>query len=206
PNLGWMKLKTSEKKQLKNILQGKKRKKKSLTNPNLYFSPPFNLSWHFHQHQLPLQIINLYCKIPQKYSFEELPLDKTKDQKQFHISNSEIGLLKQLYYNRVIHLEFKPWSLIYEHSLDFYSLNLPKFNEFQLKSFLDILPYSEVHETENNIKIWAYICPDIVDWINYELNWEIYSIIHPHFPKDLDINWFDGSKLQWKTPEILVRY
>ncbi len=206
PKTGWSELSPTEMQQIALSLKSKKPRKRSKNRLSLYIPPPFNLNWYYHQHPLPQNIIRFFSNNPNiGYSFSNLPLGVTNDRKKKILSTTEIGLLKQLYYNQVIHIGFVPWRLVYEDSIDFYSINLPKIRDYQLERFLNIPLYSEIHETDKNIKIWVRLPPKLIQWIEDELNWEIFPLLLHHFPFDPDIHWFDSERLRWKTPEFLKK-
>ena len=137
------------------------------------------------------------------YSFSNLPLRLSDNQNSYSLTRAEIGLLKQLYYNQVVQIGFMPVRLVYEFSLDLYCVILPKIPLFQLKCFLDLIPYSEIYFTEKSIYVWARLTPKLVQWIESDLNWPVIPIRRIMYPQILKSNYYDPLKLQWRTPYIL---
>ena len=202
-NSGWFELSPTKMRRLTSLLKSKHPKKRLVKNSSLFVSPSFNGHWYYDQHPLPTEIIKLYSKIPDEYTYQYLPL-RSNAQDSTALSRTEIGLLKQLIYNKVVYIGFVPWRLVYEFSLDLYYIILPKIPLFQLKRFLNLLPYSEIHYTENSIYVLTQLTPKLVRWIENDLNWTVISIILTHYRHNLEFNWYDSGKLQWKTPNILI--
>ena len=170
----------------------------------LSLTSSFNQNWVYNQHPLPAKIIELYCKIPDEYSYSDLPLN-SGNQHRTALSRDEIGLLKQLSYNEVVSIGFVPWRLMYEYSLDLYWINLPIIPDFMLKRFLNLVPYSDIYYTENSISLLTRLTPKVVHWIKTDLNWRVIPVTLVHYPQNLDFNWFDVEKLKWKTPLLLLK-
>ena len=202
-NTGWFELNPTKMRRLTSAIKSKHPKKRQMESFSLFISRSFNHHWYYNQHPLPTKIIKLYCKIPHEYSYSSLPL-RPSDQDSTALSRTEIGLLKQLYYNEVIRIGFVPWRLVYEFSLDLYYIIIPKIPIFQLKRFLNLLPYCDIYYTEKSISILARLTPKLVHWIENDLNWTVISIIRTHYRHNLNFNWFDSGKLQWKTPIVLT--
>jgi len=171
---------------------------------NLYIPTSFNIEWHFTKHPLPCEIVKLYCKIPQKFSFTELPLGSLRNQRKKIFTADETGLIKQLYYNRVMQIGFVPWRIVNEFSIDSYYIDLPKLPSYKFNLLLKLLPYSEIIETEKNVKIWTRLPKNLVEWMKEKLNWEVHNVIPIFSRADLNYDWFNEEKLQWNTPEILL--
>ncbi len=203
-NFGWIKLNSTELRRLTQLLKSKNPKKRQRERGSFFITPEFNLQWHYSQHLLPKEIIKLYCKNPQDYSYTNLPLKFIDDQDSRRLSRTEVGLLKQLYYNhQVVQIGFVPWRLVYDFSLDMYCIILDKIPLFQLKRFLNLIPFSEIYFGKNSIFIWARLTPKLVKWIENGLKWNVISIIRKQYPLNLDFKWFNASRLKWKIPDIL---
>ncbi len=201
-NSGWFRLSPTKMRRLTSLLKSKHPKKRQMKSYSLFLSSSFNDHWFYDQHPLSIEIIKLYSRIPDDFTYPYLPL-RSNAQDSTALTRAEIGLLKQLICNKVVYIEFVPWRVVYEFSLDIYCILLPKIPLFQLKRFLLLIPYSEIHYTENNICILARLTPKLVRWIENDLNWTVISIIRIHQRQNLDFNWFDLVKLQWKTPNVL---
>jgi len=204
PDLGWKLPSQSAMKSLARSIISKRSKNEKKNQKNLYIPTPFNSEWHFTKHPLPCQIINLYCKIPQKFSYAELPLGSIRNQRKKYFTTDEIGLMKQLYYNQVEQIGFIPWQIVYEFSMDKYNIKIPKLPSTKLNQLLKLLPQSEIYETEKNFIIWARFPENLKEWMKEKLNWEGNNISIFYYPSNLNYNWFNEEKLQWKTPEILL--
>lgn len=130
---------------------------------------------------------------------------KPQIQEHTTLSRTEVGLLKQLYYNEIVNVIFLPWRLVYDFSLDLYCITIPKLPINKLKHFLALLPYSEIHYTEKEIYVIARITPKLVEWIAIDLNWPVQSILQTHYPLKLEYTWFDPKALQWKMSIVLKK-
>ncbi len=203
-DFGWTEPSVTKIRQLTTLLKSKHPTNKQNEDSALSLTSSFNRNWVYNQHPLPAKIIELYCKIPDEYSYSDLPLN-TGNQHRTALSRNEIGLLKQLSYNEVVAIGFVPWRLVYEYSLDLYWINLPTIPDFLLKRFLCLVPYSDIYYTENSISLLTRLTPKIVHWITTDLNWRVIPVTLVHYPQNLDFNWFDVEKLKWKTPLLLLK-
>lgn len=203
-NNGWEDLSPAKITRLTKGLFSQKAKENQLNENSLYISTRFNNIWNFTSHPLPLDLINLYCKLPQQFFFINLPFDSFNNQASFTLSRTEIGLLKQLTYNKVANITFIPWRLVYEFSLDLYIIILPKISQSQLKRFLILLPFSDIYITETSIIIWTRLTQNFAQWIQEQPNWTIKDVILANYPLDLSFEWFDEETLQWNLPNILT--
>lgn len=204
PNIGWINPNLTKMKSLTRLLKSTRPKRIEKRKAGLYIPNKFNLDWYFTQHPLPNQIIKLYCEIAQGYSFSNLPLVSYRNEVNRSLTKDELGLLKQMYYNRVLYVDFIPWRIVNEFSMDLYNITIPKLSSSKLNSLLQLLPYSEIIETQKDIKIWTRIPKILEEWMNIKLEWEVISIIQTHFAGNLNYNWYNKKKLQWNTPKILL--
>jgi len=200
---GWVEARSSKIKRLTQLLFSPKTKNKQMNKTSLQMSPGFNNDWNLKIHPLHLDIIKLYCKIPQYFSFINLPFDSTLKKLNQNLSVKENGLLKQLIYNRVANISFTPWRLVYDFSLDLYVIILPRIPLIRVKHFLDFLPFSEMYITEASIIIWARLTKKLASWIEQQLKWDVKAVLRANYPLALNIEWFDEETLQWKTPNVL---
>jgi len=203
PELGWINITQSQKNSLKRSFSSKKSRMEEEKIEYLHNPVSFNLNWHFTNHPLPTKLIKLYSKIAQGYSFSNLPLGSSRNQANKSITKDELGILKQLYYNRVVFVDFIPWRIVHDFSIDLYVINIPKFPRSKLNYLLNLISYSDIYETEKNVSLWTRLPQTLEHWMKKDLNWEIDSVIRDHNPRDLNYDWFDEEELQWKTPEIL---
>lgn len=172
---------------------------------SLFYPPPFNSRWSFTQHPLPLQIIELYCQIPPNYDYSVLPLISRirPDRSVKQLTIAEIGLLKQLYYNRVMNVGFVSWYLVQEFSLDYYCLILPSLPLFQLQRFLELLPFSDLFFTPRFILVLTHLTAPLHKWIKNDLGWNVFPITSYYTPITPQIDWFQKHTLQWISPHVL---
>jgi len=204
PDSGWKLPSQSAMNSLASSITSKSSKREEKKQKNLYIPPPFNSEWHFTKHPLPCRIIKLYCEIPQRFSYTELPLGSIRNQRKNYLTTEEIGLIKQLYYNQVVQIGFIPWQIVFEFSMDEYNIKIPKLQSSKLNQLLKLLPQNEIYETEKNIIIWTRFPKNLKEWMKEKLNWEVNNISIFYYPSDLNYNWFNEEKLQWNTPEILL--
>jgi len=201
-DFGWIELGSTKLRKITSFLKSKQSKKRKVYSSLFYFSRLLSNELYYNKHPFPEKIIQIYCNTPSEYSYPYLLL-KPNIEDETTLSRTEIGLLKQLYYNEVVNVVFIPWRLVYDFSLDLYCITVPKLPINQLKHFLALLPYSEIHYTENEIYVLARITPKLAEWITTDLNWPILSILQTHYPHKLEFTWFDPKTLQWKIPIVL---
>lgn len=198
---GWVEQSPTRMRRLTQLLQTQNPKKKLIEYPSLFTPPPFNSHWHFSDHPLPKELIKVLCDLsPHTYSYQTLPLN---NQEFSSLSQTDIGLLRQLYYNQVVQIRFIPWQLVNEFSLDLYCVILPKIPDFQLKHFLNLIPYGDVIFTEETIYIWCRLTPKLVQWVENDLHWTVFPTIRKIVPLRLEFKFFDPLELQWRIPQFL---
>ena len=202
---GWISLTKGQMKKHADLLQRKTgnniKGKKNLH----YFSQSFNKKWYFTQHQLPIELIKMYCNLSHAYSYKSLPFKSSGNKEENSLTKEEIGLLKQLNYNHVLNIDWIPLRLVYEFSLDYYWIILPKFPLSKLIRFLEILPYSVVHLTEDQIIIFAYLTSKLARWMSEDLNWKVHFVSRLFSASNLHYEWFNEDRMQWKTPMFLKK-
>ena len=200
-NSGWFEPNPSRMRRLTQLLMTQNPRVNLGLYSSLFIPPQFNSQWHFSDHPLPKEIINLYCNIsPRSYSYQNLTLN---NQELFSLTQADVGLLKQLFYNRVLQIRFVPWQLVDEFSLDLYCVLLPKIPNFQLNDFLNLIPYSDIFFGEESTYVWSRLTPKLVKWIENGLHWTIFPVIPKFIPLNLEFSFFDPSKFEWKTPQFL---
>jgi hypothetical protein len=167
----------------------------------LYTSHQSNFDWHYKDHPLTVEIVKLRCKISHHtYSYQNLPLSK---QELSHLTHTDIGLLRQLHYNRVLQIRFVPMRLVNEFSLDMYCVILPKISDYQFRYFLNLIPSSDILLTEELIYLWVQLPPKLVQWIENELHWTVIPLIQQFGISNFEFSFYDPLKLQWRTPHFL---
>ena len=199
---GWLQLNKTKLRRLTSYLKAK-HPQKTTNPPSLSFTTPgYNTDWIFKDHRLPSQIIQLYCRFSKEFTYSALPIQRADTENAFTLSQAEIGLLKQLLYNQVVHIGFVPYRLVYEFALDAYWIKIPQIKETQLKTFLNTLPYCEYYRTDSSILVWTRLTPQLRQWIKENFIWEIYQILPPHAPEGLKEEWFDDNNLTWIPPKL----
>lgn len=201
---GWRNPTQTDWRRLVPILKTQNPRKKRIKHFSFYLSPPFNKFWHHNQSHNPSQIIALYCKIPRRFSFQELPLGSHNSQITMRLSKPEIKLLRELYLQKTLHVCFLSLRLISEFSLDNYWITLPKMPLDQLSRLLAWLPSSYLYLTETNIHIWTFLTSKLAQWLRTDLEWSVMPIVENHNPKNLVFDWYDLKTQQWKAPLVLT--
>ena len=168
-----------------------------------YLSPITNQEWHFNLHKMPEEIIKLYCELPSLYTFSDL-LTKSKRRNSLSVNLiKRKGLLRQLLYNNVVSIYWIPRQLVYEYSLTYYYVVIPKTEIEQILSLLSIFPYSILNLSKEHIFVWAHLAPEIAKWINERLKWDLYEVRRYISPWKAEYSWFDEDQVKWVTPKIL---
>ncbi len=200
---GWISLTKGQRKKQVDLLMNKIGKKTTARKKLHYFSPSFNKKWHFTQHQLPLELIKIYSNLSPSYSYESLPFTSSINKEENSFTKETIGLLKQLKYNNNLNIDWIPLRLVYEFSLDYYWIIIPKIPLPKLTRFLEILPYSVVHLAEDQIILYAYLTPQLAQWMREDLNWEVHFVSRLFSPINLQYEWFNEDRMEWETPSFL---
>ncbi|MFX0172859.1 MAG: hypothetical protein ACFE9L_13160 [Candidatus Hodarchaeota archaeon] len=199
---GWHSLSRTKLEQLTLKLKTKQPKKRRIKLPFFFRTNSFN---HYYkvlkQHHDPLPAITLYCKFSRNLSFKDLALDFNETQSTFN--TSELSLLSDLIRNHVCQPTFFLTRLIYDFSLDFYLITLPLMQLKQLAHVLTWLPYGHFIFTETNIYIWAFLTPEIVQWMRTDLEWSVLAVSSHLYSKQLDLSWFNEDTNQWRAPLVL---
>ncbi|MFX1514743.1 MAG: hypothetical protein ACFFC6_00395 [Promethearchaeota archaeon] len=200
-NTGWFEPSPSRMRRLAQLLRTQNPRENQGQYSSLFIPPQFNSHWHFSDHPLPREIINLFCNISlHTYTYQNLPLT---NQDLFSLTQADVGLLKQLFYNRVLQVRFVPQRLLDEFSLDLYCIILPKIPVYQLIHFLNLIPNSDVYYTEESIYVWGRFTSKLIQWIENNLQWTVLQIIRKNIPLNFEFNQFDPGELQWITPQFL---
>jgi len=84
------------------------------------------------------------------------------------------------------------------------NINIPKLPSSKFNLLLKLLPFSEIYETEKNVKIWTQVPKNLKEEMREKLNWEVHNTMQIFSRNDLNYEWFNEEKLQWNTPEILL--
>jgi hypothetical protein len=200
-NTGWIEPSSMRMRRLTRLLLAQNPKEHTGDMSTFYVSHQSNTDWYYKDHPLPVEIIKLRCKIsPYTYSYQNLPLS---NQELSPLTQSDIGLLKQLHYNQVLQNRFAT-RLEREFSLDLYCVIPPKISNSQFRQFLNLLPNCDILLTEELIYLWAQLTPKLVQWIENDLHWVIIPIIQKFPTSPLEFSFFDPLELQWRTPQFLL--
>jgi hypothetical protein len=200
PDSGWQILPKKEQKDIIQQFQLQKVEEKEIDYPRV---PP---QWSFTEYPYPLDIIKLYCKSPDQFSYSRLPFDKIKGEKgknSQQLSIAEIGILKYLINKKALEVGFTPWRLVYNYSVSEYFIKLPKISIEKLAPFLKVFPYRETYFLERNIYIRTLLPVEIVSLIKNDLKWTIHQVSRTHPIPDMNFSWFDNTRLEWISPKVL---
>jgi hypothetical protein len=200
---GWSVISKADLRNFSHLLRTENEEQAQLGTTTIICYPKTDEKWLFTQHQLPHDLINVYCNIDSTYLFPELPTTSTSKKREKNSIKTNIGLLKQLIHNDLVCIYWIPWRLVYEYSLDSYWVKLPKSFFKNLIHLMKITPVSNVNIGEENIYIWAHLTPQMVEWLKKDLKFKVYPIVRYFSPCSPDINWFNQKKLLWKTPSVL---
>ena len=168
-----------------------------------WISPHYNQNWSYKKHQLPIEIIKLYCDLPRQYTLESLESKLNIENKNSVVSIKNRALLRQLHYNRVLNISWVPWQLVYEYSRQYYWLILPKLDIIRIIPLLKIIPIAMINLSKDNTFIWGYLTPKFVQELRNKTSWEIYPVIRSYSSQKPDFNWFNVETLEWITPSLL---
>jgi hypothetical protein len=203
PNIGWQDLPAKERQTILRHISLDEAEE-TLENNLLFINKPLiPLNWSFTDHPQPVEIIRLFCKIPDQFSFSRLPFDNIIQEKDKYISLGEIEQLKYLYNKKVLEVGFTPWRLIYNYSVNRYCIRIPKITFKKIIHFLKILPYAEIYFSRHQIYLWTRLRNKEVDWIRNRFRWTIFPVVRAHPISDLDFDWFEKDCLQWTRSKIL---
>lgn len=197
PDKGWQKIPAKKRKTIVQNLQTSEAEERYKDNP---MNPS---QWSFTEYPYPLEIIKFYCKSPDNFTYSQLPLDKNRGVKAKHFSIAEIGILRYLIKKKALEVGFTPWRLIYNYSMNEYCIKLPKIPLKKLDHFLNIISYGETYFSDHYTYIWTRLPVDLISMIKNDLKWAILPISRIHPLSDLDFNWFDSTRLEWKIPKVL---
>ncbi|MFX0210932.1 MAG: hypothetical protein ACFFDT_33445 [Candidatus Hodarchaeota archaeon] len=200
---GWLSLKQKELDKLTSQLRMNELRRRSSKIKSFFMSPQYNHQWNYRQHPSQINVMTLYCSVPDDFSFQELPLTSSNDKPKYIIPKSEKRLLKELFDRRVVYVDFVPIRLMYEFSPETYWIIMPPISLKQLSYLLQWLPYSELYFTEKYTHMRTTLTPKLVDWMKNDLNWTILPILREYYPNHRTLDWYDPDKLHWATPAIL---
>ncbi|MFW9780270.1 MAG: hypothetical protein ACFFE8_15620 [Candidatus Heimdallarchaeota archaeon] len=174
------------------------------TGDDYYIPNAMDTNWNYRDHPLPHRIIELVCRMTKEFTFSDLPIGSDDLRNPSSLAIDELGLLKQLYYNRVVYPVFIPWQIVYEFSLNNFCVYIPKISFSNLKKIVEIIPYSEVIFTKEFNFLFGRLTPRLVNWIRSDLGWDVHMVSRTHKkPMEFNSDWFDKRSLTWVVPEVL---
>jgi len=203
-NEGWPITSKTDLQRITNLLKRDKEEEVTKDNTLTFTTPKFNENWHFNQHQLPIELIKLYSDVNTAYTFSELPSTLLSQKRKNQISKTNIGLLKQLKYNNILSIDWIPWRLVFEYSLDYFWIKIPRNFLEKVNHLLKIIPFSTVFLSDDKFYLWLHLTPQMVNWLKNEFDWEINPISRFLSPQPPNFNWFNQEELRWKTPRVLI--
>jgi len=197
PDIGWQKLPAKKRKTIIQNLHTNEAEERQ--EDKLIVTP----QWLFTEYPYPLEMIKLYCKSPDQYSYSQLPFDKIKREKEKLFSIAEIGMLRYLITKKALEVGFTPWRLVYNYSVYDYCIKLPKIPWRTLVHFLNIIPYTEIYFSNHHIYIWARLPVEIASFVENDLKLNIIPVLRAHTTANLDFGWFEKKNLKWLRPKVL---
>ena len=200
-NEGWQKIGRLEFGKFKRrIEEGKEARDDLLT----YLPQNINQNWQLSQHQLPIELIQIYSNNQTSLRYSELNLNILDKREGKKLSKSKIGLLKQLLYNKILYIDWIPWRLVFEFSLDLFLIKTSIKDLTTVKQLLKIVPMATFYVSDKEIYVWTYLTNEIVQLIEKEFKWRIYPISRFLPSQKPNYKWFDKEELRWKTPKVLL--
>ena len=207
PDKGWQELPVNKRKSLHQTLytnEDDMRLSNDQKNNMIQITDPvISKHWSFTEYPYPLEIIKLYCKSPDQFTYTQLPFDKILEKKEKRFSLAEIGILRYLINKKALEIGFTPWRLIYNHSVKDYCIKLPNIPLKRLVHFLNIIPYGETYFSDQQTYIWTRLSTELISWIKNDLEWTIIPVLRTHPISDLDFRWFESTGLHWIRPKVL---
>ncbi len=160
-----------------------------------YITPRREKEWTYRNLEDPLLAIELVCK-KNIFDYSDL-LTETYTSKEFEI-------LKELISKHSIFVDFFPYRLCAEYSLDLYLIKAPKISLYQLKRLLELLPTARIAMTVDNSYIFTYLTNVMAQKIHSDLGWQLFPLLPAHNAAKRTLDMFDNESIQWRLPKILV--
>ena len=160
-----------------------------------YLAPKVQNSWTFRQLKDPYSAIELICK-KNDHTFNDLVTET--------YPSTDFALLKKLFEKNVLFLDFNPVRLRDEYSLDVYWIEAPKISLYQLKRFLQLVPYARTAITKNHCYIRTHLSDHMVHRITKDLQWKIYPLLPAHNVHQRNTGMFNEKSVSWRSPKILT--
>ncbi len=160
-----------------------------------FVTPSMDQKWNFRQLDNPHTAIELVCK---KNIFEY------SDLLSEIYTPKELDLLNFLIKKKALFIDFFPYRLGAEYSLDYYLVEIPRISFYQLKRLLELIPSTRIASTSDKYYIFAYLSPTMVQQINTDLEWSLYSLLPTHTAAPRTLDMFNMKLLKWQLPKILA--
>ncbi|PWI49199.1 hypothetical protein CEE45_03425 [Candidatus Heimdallarchaeota archaeon B3_Heim] len=199
-NRGWSEVTPTKENLLMQRLTTKTPRKRAKISPKSNITKKFNNTWDVRQSDNSFEIISLFCKLSDYFSFKNLPVNLQIEKGNFFLSKREEEILSFLMKNDNMCISFFANQLRLDFSLDEYWIVAPIMPIWQLWHLLEWFPYVSIEMTADNIHLRTVSTPKFIDIIKQKLRWEIFPLIEEHHPSKLDIKWFDNNNNQWKPP------
>ena len=204
-NKGWESITATRKKQLVKRLETKSPRKRGEISQKLFSAEKISSSLRYQQTDSLIEIISLFCKLNEYFSFENLPIGLKLEDGNSFLTKREERLLSILLENKNIVINFFSNQLRIDFSLDEYWIKIPLMPIWQLSHLLEWLPYSSIDMTDDHIHLRSVLTPNLVDIIQDHLLWEIFPLIEEYHPIKVEMSWFNELKNKWKNPEMKVK-
>ena len=160
-----------------------------------YITPVMAQNWTYKDLEDPVEAINLICK-QNIFDYSDLLTDiYTSDEKK---------LLKLLKKEHTLFVDFFPYRLGAEYSLDAYLIEAPNISFYQLKRLLELLPSARIARSTNNNYIYTYLVSSMATQIRNDLEWPLYPLLPTHTTAKRNRDMFNTESLTWYQPNILV--
>jgi hypothetical protein len=160
-----------------------------------FTTPIMEKVWSYRELNDPSVAIKLTCK-KNIFDYSDLLAES--------YNPDEIQLLKELIRKHSIFIDFFPYRLCAEYSLDLYLIKAPRISFYQLKRLLELLPTARVAITINQSYIFTYLTNVMAQRIHSDLGWHLFPLLPAHTAAKRTLDMFDNELLEWRLPKILV--
>jgi hypothetical protein len=198
---GWATLSSKERQNIKEKMRIKHPRKKRKKIPAFFVDGSFNQEWNYDQNSDPKELISFFSNFSKRITYETLPIHSENPKIAFSKSNTDI--LKKLIQEQICQPFFTLDRIIFEYSIDHYSVEIPKMPLKQLEYVQRALPHTQLYMTEKKYFLWTHLSPDDFNWITDDLGWKTKNILASKYHEPLNSKWFNTETLQWNTPRVL---
>jgi hypothetical protein len=198
---GWATLSSKERQNLNEKMRIKHPRKKRKKIPAFFVDEPFNQIWNYNQNSDPKELISFFSNFSKRITYATLPIHSENPQIVF--SKSDTDMLKKLIQEQICQPFFTLDRIIFEYSIDHYSVEIPKMPLKQLEYVQSALPHTQLNMTEKKYFLWTHLSPDDFNWITDDLGWKTKNILQSKYHDPLNYKWFNKKTLQWNIPSVL---